>query len=51
MEMAQREAAKLLGVPEHSFSRFLTGKRKISFEFAQKLYRTFNIDPKTILSY
>ena len=49
--LKQREAAKLLGVPEPSFSRFLNGKRKLSFEFAQKLYRTLNIDPKTILSY
>jgi antitoxin component HigA of HigAB toxin-antitoxin module len=49
--LRQREAAKLLGVPEPSFSRFLNGKRKLSFEFAQKLYRTLNIDPKTILSY
>jgi antitoxin component HigA of HigAB toxin-antitoxin module len=49
--LRQREAAKLLGVPEPSFSRFLNGRRKLSFEFAQKLYRTLNIDPKTILSY
>ena len=49
--MRQREAAKLLGVPETTFSRFLTGKRKMSFEFAQKLYRRLNIDPETILSY
>jgi len=49
--LRQREAAKLLGVPEPSFSRFLNGKRKLSFEFAQKLYRTLNIDPQTILSY
>ena len=49
--LRQREAAKLLGVPEPSFSRFLNGKRKLSFEFAQRLYRTLNIDPKTILSY
>jgi antitoxin component HigA of HigAB toxin-antitoxin module len=49
--LRQREAAKLLGVPEPSFSRFLNGKRKLSFEFAQRLYRTLNIDPKTILNY
>ena len=49
--LRQREAAKLLGIPESSFSRFLNGKRKLSFEFAQRLYRTLNIDPKTILSY
>lgn len=49
--LRQREAARLLGVPEPSFSRFLNGRRKLSFEFAQKLYQTFNIDPKTILSY
>ena len=49
--LRQRDAAILLGVPEPSFSRFLNGKRKLSFEFAQKLYKTLNIDPKTILSY
>jgi antitoxin component HigA of HigAB toxin-antitoxin module len=49
--LRQRDAAKLLGVPEPSFSRFLNGRRKLSFEFAQKLYKTLNIDPKTILSY
>ena len=49
--LRQRDAAKLLGVPEPSFSRFLTGKRKPSFEFAQKLYKTLNIDPQTILSF
>ncbi len=49
--LRQRDAAKLLGVPEPSFSRFLNGKRKLSFEFAQKLYKTLNIDPKTILNY
>ena len=48
--LRQRDTAKLLGVPEPSFSRFLNGKRKLSFEFAQKLYRKLNIDPKTILS-
>jgi len=49
--LKQRDAAKLLGVPEPSFSRFLNGRRRLSFEFAQKLYQTLNIDPKTILSY
>ena len=49
--LRQRDAAKLLGVPEPSFSRFLNGRRKLSFEFAKKLYKTLNIDPKTILSY
>ena len=49
--LRQRDAAKLLDVPEPSFSRFLNGKRKLSFEFAQKLYKTLNIDPKMILSY
>ena len=49
--LRQRDAAKLLGVPEPSFSRFLNGRRRLSFEFAQKLYRRLNIDPKTILSY
>jgi len=49
--LRQRETARLLGVPEPSFSRFLNGRRKLSFEFAQKLYQTLNIDPKTILSY
>ena len=49
--LRQRDAAKLLDVPEPSFSRFLNGRRKLSFEFAQKLYQTLNIDPKTILSY
>jgi antitoxin component HigA of HigAB toxin-antitoxin module len=48
--LRQREAAKLLGVPEPSFSRFLNGKRKLSFEFAQRLYKNLNIDPKAILS-
>ena len=49
--LKQRDAAKMLGVPEPSFSRFLNGKRKPSFEFAQKLYKTLNIDPQTILSF
>jgi antitoxin component HigA of HigAB toxin-antitoxin module len=49
--LRQRDAAMLLDVPEHSFSRFLNGKRKLSFEFAQKLYKTLDIDPKTILNY
>jgi len=49
--LRQRDTAKLLGIPEPSFSRFLNGRRKLSFEFAQKLYQTLNIDPETILSY
>jgi antitoxin component HigA of HigAB toxin-antitoxin module len=49
--LRQRDAAKLLGVPEPSFSRFMNGRRKLSFAFAQKLYKKLNIDPKTILSY
>ena len=49
--LKQHDAAKLLGIPEPSFSRFLNGRRKLSFEFAQKLYKTLNIDPTTILSY
>ena len=49
--LKQRDTAKLLDVPEPSFSRFLNGKRKPSFEFAQKLYKTLNIDPQTILSF
>jgi antitoxin component HigA of HigAB toxin-antitoxin module len=49
--LRQRDAAKLLGVPELSFLQFLNGKRKLSFEFAQKLYKTLNIDPNTILNY
>jgi antitoxin component HigA of HigAB toxin-antitoxin module len=49
--LRQREAAKLLNITEPSFSRFLTGKRKLTFDFAQKLYKTFQIDPKLILEY
>ena len=49
--LRQRDAAKLLGIPEPSFSRFLNGRRRLSFQFAQKLYQTLNIDPETILSY
>ena len=49
--LKQRDAAKLLGVPEPSLAHFLSGKRKLSFEFAQRLYKKLNIDPETILSH
>ncbi|MDR2848723.1 MAG: helix-turn-helix domain-containing protein [Bacteroidales bacterium] len=47
--LRQRDAAKLLGVPEPSFSRFLRGQKKLTLDFARKLYNKFDIDPKLIL--
>ncbi|MFP5039660.1 transcriptional regulator [Parasediminibacterium sp. JCM 36343] len=47
----QRQAASLLDVKENTFSQILSGKRNVSMKLAKRLYKTFNIDPKTILEF
>jgi len=48
--MRQKDAAHFLGVNEPSFSRFLHGKTKLSYELAKCLYTKFDIDPKLIFA-
>jgi antitoxin component HigA of HigAB toxin-antitoxin module len=47
----QRQAAELLEVKENTFSQILSGKRNVSMKLAKRLYKTFKIDPKTILEF
>ena len=46
--MRQKDAARYLGVNEPTFSRFLRGKSKLSYELAKEFYSKFEIDPKII---
>ena len=46
--MRQKEAARFLGINEPSFSRFLHGKSKLSYELAKGLYTKFDLDPNII---
>ena len=50
-ELNQRQAAELLEVKENTFSQILSGKRNVSMKLAKRLYKTFKIDPKTILEF
>lgn len=47
----QRQAAELLEVKENTFSQILNGKRNVSMKLAKRLYKTLNIDPKTIIEF
>lgn len=47
----QRQTAELLEVKENTFSQILNGKRNISLKLARRLYKSLNIDPKTILEF
>jgi len=47
----QRQVAELLEVKENTLSQIMTGKRNVSMKLAKKLYKSFKIDPKTILEY
>jgi len=50
-QLKQREAAKLLGVKESTFSQVIRGKRPVSMQMAKRLYKEFDIDPKLILEF
>lgn len=47
----QRQAAELLDVKENTLSQILSGRRNVSMRLAKRLYRTFEIDPKTIIEF
>jgi antitoxin component HigA of HigAB toxin-antitoxin module len=46
--MRQKDAARLLGIKEPAFSRFLQGKSKLSYELAKGLFMKFDISPNII---
>jgi len=46
--MRQKDAARFLGINEPTFSRFLRGKSKLSYELAKGLYKKFDLDPNII---
>ena len=46
--MRQKDAARFLGIKEPTFSRFLHGKSKLSYELAKEFFTKFEIDPKII---
>ena len=46
--MRQKDAARLLGINEPTFSRFLRGKSKLSYELAKGLYTKFHMYPSII---
>lgn len=50
-DLNQRQTAELLKVKENTLSQILTGKRNVSMKLAKSLYKTFNIDPKTIIEF
>lgn len=50
-DLNQRQTADLLDVKENTFSQIMTGKRNVSMKLAKKLYKTFQIDAKTILEF
>lgn len=47
----QRQTAELLEIKENTLSQVMSGKRGVSMRLAKKLYKTLNIDPKTILEF
>ncbi len=49
MKLKQKELAKQLEVSETSLSAILNGKRRITIDFAKKLYTVLKIDPEFIL--
>jgi antitoxin component HigA of HigAB toxin-antitoxin module len=49
--LKQKDAARLIGLNEPSFSAVIRGKRKISMPLAKRLYHKLNIDPKLIVEY
>ena len=49
--LKQKDAAKMIGLNEPSFSAIIRGKRRISMPVAKRLYRELNIDPKLIVEY
>ncbi|MDR1172432.1 MAG: helix-turn-helix domain-containing protein [Bacteroidales bacterium] len=46
--MKQKEAARFLGIQEPTFSRFMCGKSKMSYDLAKRLYTKFHIKPELI---
>jgi len=50
-ELNQRQTAELLEVKENTLSQILSGKRNMSMKLAKRLYKTLNIDPKTIIEF
>jgi len=49
--MNQKELAEMLGINEPTLSLIMHGKRHISMRTAKRLYKSFSIDPKTILEF
>ena len=47
--MKQKEGAKLLGVNESQFSQIMSGRRRISMSFANRLYSQLGINAELIL--
>ena len=47
--MKQKEGAKLLGVNESQFSQIMSGRRRISMSFANRLYSQLGINADLIL--
>lgn len=50
-DMKQKDAAKLLGINEPTFSQIMNGKRKLSMKLAKKLYKDLHISPEIILDF
>lgn len=50
-DLNQRQTAALLEVKENTFSQIMSGKRNVSMKLAKRLYKTFHIDPVTILEF
>jgi HTH-type transcriptional regulator/antitoxin HigA len=48
-KLKQKDLAALLGVSAARLSEILSGKRKVSLDFAKRLHRELGIDPAFIL--